>query len=121
MCFWRTVGRIHLLDADSPVQRRYRSRWRPEQRHATARRSPAVGRLLGTVGTVRAQSQLRQAFVFTNTYVLLQPESWSAAREKFDADDRLVDHATRQALAAFLRGCADLIALHFLPAARITA
>jgi len=32
-----------------------------------------MGATPGTLGTARAQSQLRQAFVFTNTYALLQP------------------------------------------------
>jgi chromate reductase, NAD(P)H dehydrogenase (quinone) len=54
---------------------------------------------------------LRQAFVFTNTYALLQPEVLvGRASEKFDADGRLVHPATRDFLARFLERCADLIA-----------
>ena len=81
-----------------------------------------MGATLGTLGTARAQSQLRQAFVFTNTYALLQPEILvSHAHEKFDADDRLVHQPTRDVIATFLQRFTDLLALHVLPAARITA
>ena len=81
-----------------------------------------MGATPGTLGTARAQSQLRQAFVFTNTYALLQPEVLvSHAHEKFDADNRLVDQTTREALAALLHGFADLMSLHVLPTARVTA
>jgi chromate reductase len=54
-------------------------------------------------GTARAQTQLRQAFVFTNTYAMLQPEVLVArAQDKFDRDGRLTDEATRQYLSRFL-------------------
>jgi chromate reductase, NAD(P)H dehydrogenase (quinone) len=70
-----------------------------------------MGASPGITGTARGQSQLRQAFVFTNTYALLQPEVLIArAHEKFDADGRLVDQATRDFLATFLQRFADLIA-----------
>jgi chromate reductase len=72
-----------------------------------------MGASPGTLGTARAQSQLRQAFVFTNTYALLQPEVLvGRAHEKFDADGRLVHQATRDFVAAFLQRFTDLIALH---------
>src|SRR5580765_2995167 len=65
----------------------------------------------GPIGTARGQSQLRQAFVFTNTYALLQPELLvGKAHEKFDADGRLVHQATRDFLATFLQRFAELIA-----------
>lgn len=68
-----------------------------------------MGASPGMTGTARAQSQLRQAFVFTNTYALAQPEVLVArAHEKFDADGRLVDQATRDFLATFLKRFADL-------------
>jgi len=66
--------------------------------------------------------QLRQAFVFTDTYALLQPEVLvGQAHEKFDADGRLVHQATRDVLAIFLRRFTDLIALHVGAEARISA
>jgi len=70
-----------------------------------------MGASRGMTGTARGQSQLRQAFVFTNTYTLLQPEILVAvAHEKFDADGRLVHQATRDYLATFLQRFAELIA-----------
>jgi chromate reductase len=70
-----------------------------------------MGASPGVIGTARGQSQLRQAFVFTNTYALLQPEVLVGhAHEKFDADGRLVHQATRDFLAAFLLRFAELIA-----------
>jgi chromate reductase len=72
-----------------------------------------MGASSGMTGTARGQSQLRQAFVFTNTYALLQPEVLvGRAHEKFDADGRLLHQATRDFLATFLRRFTDLIALH---------
>ena len=96
---------------------------RPPRKSALNGKVAAVmGATPGTLGTARAQSQLRQAFVFTNTYALLQPEVLvSRAHERFDADGRLVDQTTRETLAALVHGFTDLIALHVLPAARITA
>lgn len=80
-----------------------------------------MGASPGITGTARGQSQLRQAFVFTNTYALLQPEVLvGRAHEKFDADGRLVDQATRNFLATFLEGFTELIALHATTAAKIT-
>ena len=62
-----------------------------------------MGASAGMTGTARAQSQLRQAFVFTNTYALTQPEVLVArAREKFDSTGGLTDSATRAHLAKFL-------------------
>jgi len=69
-----------------------------------------MGASPGMTGTARGQSQLRQAFVFTNTYALLQPEVLvGRAHEKFDADGRLVHQATRDFLTTFLERFADLI------------
>lgn len=62
----------------------------------------------GITGTARAQSQLRQSFVFTNTPVLLQPEVLvGRANEKFDSDGRLMDAATRKILGLFLEEFAN--------------
>lgn len=85
---------------------------RPPQDSALNGKVAAVmGASPGMTGTARGQSQLRQAFVFTNTYALLQPEVLVArAHEKFDADGRLVDEATRNFLATFLQRFAELIA-----------
>ena len=70
-----------------------------------------MGASPGVTATARSQSQLRQAFVFTNTYALLQPDDRvGRAHEKFDADGRLVDQKTRDFLATFLQRFANLIA-----------
>lgn len=62
-----------------------------------------MGATTGLVGTARAQDQLRQAFIFTNTCAMMQPEVLVArAAEKFDTDGRLTDEATRRHLARFL-------------------
>jgi chromate reductase len=72
--------------------------------------SAIMGASPGITGTARAQSQLRQSFVFTNTPVLPQPEvlvGW--AHEKFDAAGRLTDDATRKFLVLFLQEFAKWI------------
>jgi chromate reductase len=69
-----------------------------------------IGASPGMTGTARSQAQLRQAFVFTNTYALLQPEVLVArAHEKFDAEGRLTDETTREFLKTFLAAFNDLI------------
>lgn len=62
-----------------------------------------VGASPGMAGTARAQAQLRQAFVFTQTYPLQGPEILVArAHEKFDAEGRLTDDTTRELLRKYL-------------------
>lgn len=67
-----------------------------------------MGATPGGLGTARAQQQLRQSFVFTQTYALLQPEMYvSRAHEKFDADGRLTDEPTRQQLQRLLQAFSE--------------
>jgi chromate reductase len=55
-----------------------------------------IGASGGIGGTMRAQYHLRQMFVFTQTYALLQPEVIiPRAAERFDAEGRLADESTR--------------------------
>jgi chromate reductase len=62
-----------------------------------------LGASPGMTGTARGQSQLRQAFEFTNSYAMPQPEILVfRAHEKFDSEGRLTDESTRQHLQAFL-------------------
>lgn len=62
-----------------------------------------MGASPGMTGTARAQSQLRQAFAFTNTYAMSKPELLVAkAHTKFDNDGRLTDPESRRHLSAFL-------------------
>ena len=63
-----------------------------------------TGASLGIVLSARAQQQLRQAFAFTNTLAMLQPEVLvSRAHQKFDRDGRLSDEATRKFLRQYLQ------------------
>jgi chromate reductase len=62
-----------------------------------------IGASPGITGTARGQSQLRQAFEFTNSYCMPQPELLVfKAHEKFDADSNLTDEATATYLARYL-------------------
>jgi len=62
-----------------------------------------LGASPGITGTARGQSQLRQAFEFTNSFAMPQPELLVfRAHEKFDAEGRLTDETTRQLLQKFL-------------------
>jgi chromate reductase, NAD(P)H dehydrogenase (quinone) len=70
-------------------------------------------------GDVRGQSQLRQAFEFTNSYALPQPEMLVArAHEKFDTQGQLTDQETRQHLRCPLGALAQWT-IHFLSAPRV--
>jgi chromate reductase len=62
-----------------------------------------IGASPGITGTARGQSQLRQAFEFTNSYAMPQPELLVfRAHEKFDAEGALIDDATERHLMGFL-------------------
>jgi chromate reductase, NAD(P)H dehydrogenase (quinone) len=62
-----------------------------------------IGASPGITGTARGQSQLRQAFEFTNSYAMPQPELLVFhANEKFDAQGRLTDEVTRKLLQSYL-------------------
>jgi chromate reductase, NAD(P)H dehydrogenase (quinone) len=75
-----------------------------------------MGASPGLAGTARAQSQLRQAFVLTNTPALLQPEVLvSRAHEKFDVAGRLTDEGTRTFVADFLCRLADWLCQYRMP------
>lgn len=62
-----------------------------------------IGASPGMTGSARGQSQLRQAFEFTNSYCMPQPEILVArAHEKFDEEGRLTDEKTRTFLEKYL-------------------
>ena len=62
-----------------------------------------IGASPGITGTARGQSQLRQAFEFTNSYCMPQPELLVfKAHEKFDAAGNLTDDATAKYLDRYL-------------------
>lgn len=69
-----------------------------------------MGATPGMGGTARGQSQLRQAFVFTNSFAMAQPEVLvRRASELFDANGRLTDEGTREHLVKFLTAFAAWI------------
>jgi chromate reductase len=62
-----------------------------------------IGASPGITGTARGQSQLRQAFEFTNSFCMPQPELLVfKAHEKFDAEGRLTDAGTGEYLGRYL-------------------
>lgn len=84
---------------------------RPPQNAALAEKPVAIfGASPGITGTARGQSQLRQAFEFTNSICMPQPEVLVfRANEKFDAQGRLTDERTRQGVSRFLAAFGDWI------------
>jgi chromate reductase len=84
---------------------------RPPRGAALAKKPVALlGASPGLTGTARGQSQLRQAFEFTESYCMPQPEVLVfRANEKFDAEGRLTDDRTRANLAKFLAAFGDWV------------
>jgi chromate reductase, NAD(P)H dehydrogenase (quinone) len=82
---------------------------RPPRDSVLAGKPTAIfGASPGITGSARAQTQLRQAFVFTDTPVLTQPEILVyRTHEKFDADGRLTDGKTREFVGRLLDRLAD--------------
>jgi chromate reductase len=69
-----------------------------------------IGASPGTTGSARGQSQLRQAFEFTNSYCMPQPEILVfRAHEKFDADGNLTDEKTAEFLGKYLEAFKDWV------------
>ena len=68
----------------------------PDKTPLRGKPAAIMGASPGATGTARAQLQLRQAFVFTQTPAVLAPEVLVArAHEKFDKEGRLTDEPTR--------------------------
>jgi chromate reductase len=82
---------------------------RPAGRSPLSGKPAAImGASPGMGGTIRAQLLLRQSLLFTETYVLLKPEvAVARAHEKFDAEGRLTDSATREWVGKLLVALAD--------------
>jgi chromate reductase len=91
---------------------------RPLGDAALARKPVALlGASPGITGSARGQSQLRQAFEFTDSYCMPQPEFLLfRAHEKIDGEGRLADAPSRGHLQKFLAAFADWIRL--FPAGR---
>lgn len=84
---------------------------RPPGNSALAEKAVGIiGASPGITGSARGQSQLRQAFEFTNSFCMPQPELLVfRAHEKFDADGGLVDPATAERLGKYLAAFAGWI------------
>jgi chromate reductase, NAD(P)H dehydrogenase (quinone) len=80
-----------------------------------------IGTSPGPAGTGRAQLQLRQNLLATNSFVLQSPVvQLGGARERFDGDGHLVDEDARELLAGTLRALRDWAVRH-RPAAAVEA
>src|SRR5215510_13633963 len=81
---------------------------RPAGKSVLNRKPAAImGCSPGLGGTIRAQHALRQSFVFTDTYVMSQPEiKIPSAAPLFDASGKLIDENTRQYVKRFLEAFA---------------
>lgn len=92
---------------------------RPPSGAALARKPVGIiGASPGITGSARGQSQLRQAFEFTNSYCMPQPELLVfRAHEKFDAEGKLIDEATASHLVRYLEAFRDWVRL-FAPQPR---
>lgn len=63
----------------------------------------------GAFGTIRGQMALRPTCIFTNMHAINKPELFvSKANEKFDAEGKLVDEATRESYAKLLASLVSL-------------
>lgn len=69
-----------------------------------------MGATPGLTGTARGQSQLRQAFEFTNSYCMPQPEILVfKAHEKFDEQGMLIDEKTSEFLGNYMEAFHDWV------------
>jgi chromate reductase len=76
---------------------------RPPEQPFDGKPIAIMGASGGGFGTARAQYHLRQCFVFLNAPIMLRPEVMIAtAQNKFDAEGKLTDQPTRDAIAALL-------------------
>jgi len=67
-----------------------------------------MGCSMGTLGTARAQYQLRQMLVFLNAFPINKPEVMiGQAQTKFDAEGHLTDAPTREFIAKMLESLVD--------------
>ena len=69
-----------------------------------------MGASTGIGGTIRAQMQLRNSFVYTQVSAVLQPEVLvAAAHTKITAEGHLTDEIARRFIARLLRTLADAV------------
>ena len=86
---------------------------RPPEQPFDAKPIAMMGASPGVLGTVRAQTHLRQFFTYLNGFVLNRPEVMiGQANSKFDPEGRLTDQGTIDFLKTFLASFADHIRYH---------
>jgi chromate reductase len=67
-----------------------------------------MGASIGMIGTARAQYHLRQMMVFLNMFPVNQPEVMIGnASERFDAEGKLTDDATKEFIRQLLQNLVD--------------
>lgn len=72
----------------------------PKQSPLNNKPAAIMGASIGMSGTIRAQLALRQSFLFTDTFALLQPEVLiPKCTDRFDANSNLTDESTRNLIA----------------------
>ncbi len=80
----------------------------PDDSPLAGKPAAILGASPGQTGTARSQLQLRQAFVFTGTHAVPNPEVLVArARDKFDADGKLTDEKTREFVVKLLEALVE--------------
>lgn len=84
---------------------------RPPGKSPLIRKPLAImGASTGMSGTIRAQLALRQSFIFTDSFALLQPEVLiPKCAERFDANSNLTDQSTRDLIAKQMQALARWI------------
>lgn len=81
----------------------------PGQSVLGGRTAALLGASPGMLGTARCQLQLRELFIFTETYVVLQPEVLvSRAGRRFDDAGHLIDDVARTLVRRLLENLEDL-------------
>ena len=76
----------------------------PKTSPLTCKAAAIMGASTGISGTIRAQLALRQVFVFSDTFALLQPEVLiPKCTDRFDADGNLTDQSTRDLIGRQMR------------------
>ena len=76
----------------------------PKTSPLTCKPAAIMGASTGISGTIRAQLALRQVFVFSDTFALLQPEVLiPKCADRFDGDGNLTDQSTRDLIGRQMR------------------
>jgi chromate reductase len=85
----------------------------PDQSPLRGKPVGMVGAASGMSGSIRAQTHLRQVMVYSDSPCLSQPEVLiPRAKERFDADGRLIDPSTRVLLERFGAAMAAFVRRH---------